>query len=335
MSSKWINCGTLPYGVVSAMIEGETVRISYRNPQEQADGLDEIREAVEAALGVWIETPSMHRWSAAEGDCEIVQTVPLYKFQPTHEIVFTPDGGAAQVTRVCLFSSKVAYTRGEMEADAAATDWEINDHGDWLHGGRATPGGAKGSVKVRRACHGGAVDRVFQVTRKSDDEFFRFACPNADEAFRRSQEAAGLASWTRDSVTIVDIGGTDAEHIRADASTEVQAAIETCCARAREVALEYVRDNDAFKSGAHRKMGVMYGSVMRSLGIDDAMDAICTQATATPPSKRVKDAVKGVWSSSYRWGGDFMEGAVMFVMQRVYDAAWTAFGDEVDRLRAK
>ena len=48
-----------------------------------------------------------------------------------------------------------------------------------------------------------------------------------------------------------------------------------------------------------------------------------------------KDAVKGVWSSSYRWGGDFMEGAVMFVMQRVYDAAWAAFGDEVDRLRAK
>lgn len=311
--SKWINCGDLPFGAVSAMIEGQSVRISYRNTGHEADGLDEIREAVEAALGVWIETPSMHRWSAAEGDSEIVQTVPLYEYQPNHEIVFTPDGAEAQVTRVCFFNA-AAYTRGEMEAGESAV-WTCDSFGDWLHCGRATPGGVEGTVKVRPARYGGVVDRVFQITRapKYDFACFRCACANADEAFLRLQDVADIASWPRDSVTIEDIGGTDADHIRVDASEDVRAVIETWCAMARKAALEHVSDphNNAFGAGAHRKTGaILYSRVMRSL------------------ADLAEETANGLPSS-------VPEGAEMFAMQRIYDAAWTAFGDEVDRLRAK
>lgn len=154
---KWIECGALTFGSVSAKIEDDGVRISYRNTGSEADGLDEIRKAVERVLGVWIETPSMHRWSAAEGEDEIVQTVPKYGFQPTHEIVFTPNFGPVgadnrflpRVTRVCLFDEECAYTRDELEADDSA-DWEVDDDGQWLCQGQATPGGASGAVKIRK-----------------------------------------------------------------------------------------------------------------------------------------------------------------------------------------
>lgn len=306
--NKWIDCGELPFGAVSAKIEDDGVIISYNNTGDEADGLDEIREAVEAATGIWIETPSMNRWSAAEGDCEIVQTVSLFECQPTHEIVFTPKGGKPRVTRVCLFDGEVAYTRSELEAEASA-EWEINDDGEWRCQGQVTPGGANGTVEIRAIRH----DRLFQVTRRSDGEFFRFICADADEAFRLSQDAAGLTSWTRDSVTVDDIGGSDADHARIDASAEVRAVIDACCTKARAAAAERIRDSDphddAFDAGAHRKLGTMYGSVMRSLCIEDAMDSI--------PAATIEGS------------------GVMFAMQRIYDAAWTAFGDEVDRLRAK
>ena len=157
--SNWIDCGNLVFGVVAAMIEDDNVRISYRNTGNEADGLDEIREAVEAATGVWIDTPSMHRWSAAEGEDEIVQTVRKHHFQPTHEIIFTPEGGnrpvtpssrfLRRVTRVCLFDEEIAYTRGELEAGESA-DWVVDEDGQWLCQGKATPGGASGTVEIRK-----------------------------------------------------------------------------------------------------------------------------------------------------------------------------------------
>ena len=155
---QWIECAVLAHGTVSAKrvsdldddaeILSGTVRISYRNTGHEADGLDEIREVVEAALGDWIETPSMSGWSAAEGEDEIVQEVDYYPYQPTHEIVFTPSGGKPRVTKVHLFDGEVAYTRSEMDTEDKA-DWEIDENGQWLCQGQATPGGANGTVEIR------------------------------------------------------------------------------------------------------------------------------------------------------------------------------------------
>jgi hypothetical protein len=143
----WIKCGELAYGAVEAKREGDEVRISYTaTSDDDCDDDTEIRAAVEAALGVWIETPD-GEWSSAEGDGEVVQTVALLDEQPTHEIVFTPRGSNPVVTRVHLLDG-VAYTRQELEAQESA-DWEVSDDGEWLCQGQATPGGANGDVEIR------------------------------------------------------------------------------------------------------------------------------------------------------------------------------------------
>lgn len=143
----WTHCGDLTYGAVEALREDGEVRISYTAATDiYSDDDAEIRAAVEKALGVWIETPS-GEWSAAEGDGEVVQTVALLDEQPTHEIVFTDARGEVTTTRVHLLDG-VAYTRQEIEMMDSA-DWEVNDDGQWLCQGQATPGGANGTVEIR------------------------------------------------------------------------------------------------------------------------------------------------------------------------------------------
>lgn len=143
----WTPCGDLAYGTVEALREDDEVRISYTTGQDlYADDDTEIRAAVEAALGVWIETPS-GEWSAAEGDGEVVQTVALLDEQPTHEIVFTDARGEVTTTRVHLLDG-VAYTRQEMETMDSA-DWEVSAAGEWRCQGQVTPGGASGTVEIR------------------------------------------------------------------------------------------------------------------------------------------------------------------------------------------
>lgn len=143
----WTPCGDLAYGTVEALREDDGVRISYTTGQDfYADDDTEIRASVEAALGVWIETPS-GEWSAAEGDGEAVQTVALLDEQPTHEIVFTNARGEVTTTRVHLLDG-VAYTRQEMETMDSA-DWEVSAAGEWRCQGQVTPGGASGTVEIR------------------------------------------------------------------------------------------------------------------------------------------------------------------------------------------
>ena len=141
----WTRCGELTHGTVEALRDDDEVRISYTSDTDADDDAD-IRAAVEAALGVWIETPS-GEWSTAEGDGEVVQTVALLDEQPTHEIVFTSARGEVTTTRVHLLDG-VAYTRQELEAQESA-DWEVSDEGEWLCQGQATPGGANGTVEIR------------------------------------------------------------------------------------------------------------------------------------------------------------------------------------------
>lgn len=129
----WVDCGALEYGRVSAKVDGEGVRVLYAGTDSEGfDGNFRIRKAVEAKLGFWIETPGDHGWSTAEGECEVVQTVGRYEYQPTHEITL---GGSVYL--VCLIDD-VGYTRDELEFETSA-DWEL--HGDeWLFQGQRLGG---------------------------------------------------------------------------------------------------------------------------------------------------------------------------------------------------
>lgn len=69
-------------------------------------------------------------------------------FVATHEIIFTPVTGAPRTILVALTDDGAAYTREEWESETAA-DWECRD-GEWRCQGQTTPGGANGTVEVRR-----------------------------------------------------------------------------------------------------------------------------------------------------------------------------------------
>lgn len=146
---QWTDCGALRHGVVSARRVGDDLRISYTSESEFApmDGDAAIRQAVERALSLWIETPSVGAWSCAEGALEAVQTVAVLDTQPTHRITFRPAGGEARVTLVHLTDEGAAYDREEWEAENPA-DWERHADGVWRCQGQVTPGGANGTVTV-------------------------------------------------------------------------------------------------------------------------------------------------------------------------------------------
>jgi hypothetical protein len=156
--SGWIECAALEHGAVSAKRDGRSVRISYRsNGSDEADGLVQIRESVEAALGLWIETPSWHRWSAAEGEGEVVQNVRVHWAQPSHEIIWTPEGGQPVIQQVAVVvdhgedigdECQKCVTR--QEVDTRVCWWIVSMSGAWLHGGHRTPHNAPGVVEVRR-----------------------------------------------------------------------------------------------------------------------------------------------------------------------------------------
>lgn len=109
---------------------------------------DVVRAAIEATLGVWIEALPSDGWSATEFEGETVASVRLSADQPTHRIVWRPQGGAERVTVVRLVEG-VAYTHAEWESETAA-DWERTDAGEWCFQGQATPGGANGEVTINR-----------------------------------------------------------------------------------------------------------------------------------------------------------------------------------------
>jgi hypothetical protein len=137
-NADWIDCATLDCGTVSACLDGANVRISYTaTDADSADDPHDIREAVEAKLGFWIETPDADDWSPAEGDGEAVQTVGRYEYQPTHEIT-----RGESVTRVCLIDG-VGYTRGELEFETNA-DWTYSEEDNgWLFQGERRGGSVR------------------------------------------------------------------------------------------------------------------------------------------------------------------------------------------------
>ena len=71
----------------------------------------------------------------------------MEKFVPTHEIVITHDNGSISTELVHLLDG-AAYTRQEWEGQTSP-DWEVNEEGEWLFQGRATPGNGD-TVEVRR-----------------------------------------------------------------------------------------------------------------------------------------------------------------------------------------
>lgn len=118
-------------------------------PDAQPADHDAVRDALEAGLGVWMESlPSGGDWSAAEGEGECATVVSLSDVQPTHCIVWRPQGGAEHITTVRLVDGS-AYTHAEWETESAS-DWTVNERGEWLFQGQATPGGAVGEVRIER-----------------------------------------------------------------------------------------------------------------------------------------------------------------------------------------
>lgn len=118
-------------------------------PDAQPANYDAVRSALEAGLGVWMESlPEGGDWSATEFQGECTTIVSLSDVQPTHRIVWRPQGGAEHITVVRLVDGS-AYTHGEWEAESAS-DWTVNARGEWLFQGQATPGGAVGEVRIER-----------------------------------------------------------------------------------------------------------------------------------------------------------------------------------------
>lgn len=163
--------------------------------------------------------------------------------------------------------------------------------------------------------------RIYTITRNADGAALGgFIVDGEDEAFVASRSAAGLTSWSRGRVTIEDHGGTDAEHAAIDASSGVAAIIENWRARAVALAAAYVGAEDkdearayaeGFAVGAHRRVGVMRAEAENRLGLHDEL------------GWAVEDVLPvDSWS----------KGARFYARQRIADAAWRAFGDEVDRL---
>lgn len=74
-------------------------------------------------------------------------------FKPTHEITVTC--GTDTTKTLVRLEDGVAYTREEWDQSANA-DWTVNDAGEWLCNGQATPGGAAGTVEVRPLAARGA-----------------------------------------------------------------------------------------------------------------------------------------------------------------------------------
>lgn len=82
-------------------------------------------------------------------------------FKPTHLIRWTPKGGETATIPVALVeggfdlgvldasSGGPAYTREEWDSESPA-DWERQDDGSWTCLGQATPGGANGTVEVKK-----------------------------------------------------------------------------------------------------------------------------------------------------------------------------------------
>lgn len=77
----------------------------------------------------------------------------MRRFKATHEITFTPASGPPQTYLVRLDDSMTyggpAYTADEWQADALA-DWTYDPKDGWRCLGQVTPGGANGTVTVRR-----------------------------------------------------------------------------------------------------------------------------------------------------------------------------------------
>lgn len=167
-TSTWIECGILGTSLVSALRDGDRVRVSLRElskPLVDESGVehwpyaatpeeDIVADVVETALGCWIDLPCSDRWSDA-GDREVVQSVDLFPVQPTHRIVFEPaDGTRAHVEYVRLVEEAEgtggpAYSHSEWVCETAA-DWECSGADEWYWQGKATPGGENGSVSVKR-----------------------------------------------------------------------------------------------------------------------------------------------------------------------------------------
>lgn len=122
-------------------------------PDAVSADLDEVRDAIESAFGVWIEPlPSGGGWSDV-GDGEASAKVALSEEQPTHRITFVPAGGESSVTIVRLHDEgdgcRPAYTHDEWEG-AYGASWGVADDGCWYCDGQVTPGGANGEVTVER-----------------------------------------------------------------------------------------------------------------------------------------------------------------------------------------
>jgi hypothetical protein len=109
--------------------------------------LDEIQAALPAG---W--TVHENDWSngvkTSSGGWAYPLTIEKRDFIPTHEISFTAANGSKMITVVHLDDGR-AYTREEWDA-AESSDWTVSDGGEWLCQGHATPGGAVGTVTVRR-----------------------------------------------------------------------------------------------------------------------------------------------------------------------------------------
>ncbi len=122
-------------------------------PDAVSADLDEVRDAIEAAFGVWIERlPSGGGWSDV-GDGEASAKVALSEEQPTHRITFVSAGGESSVTIVRLHDEGdgcgPAYTHDEWQYEMNAS-WGVPHGGRWYCDGQVTPGGANGEVTVER-----------------------------------------------------------------------------------------------------------------------------------------------------------------------------------------
>lgn len=160
--------------------------------------------------------------------------------------------------------------------------------------------------------------RLYAVTRTTDGFCDTIIAGTSDEAFAISRAHAGLDSWTRDRVSVEDVGGTAEEHAAVDACAAVAGLRETYRAKARELAAQYVSDEDApreaFARGAHRAgLGVMRFEVVTRLSLDDDMRS-------------------EVWEMPEAAG--WSRGARDYAYMLIRDAAWLAFGDGIDRLFA-